>query len=107
MRFGEGCGESIGYPIDPADSIRMRDSFSWAATRELRELDNRGRPNLYYANIYVHKREQLELLERLRVHYSFRPLLAPELARFRGKCGSTNYSGDGEGIFVFAVISGF
>ena len=85
----------------------MRDSFSWAATRELRELDNRGRPNLYYANIYVHKREQLELLERLRVHYSFRPLLAPELARFRGKCGSTNYSGDGEGIFVFAVISGF
>jgi hypothetical protein len=55
----------------------------------------------------VHKREQLELLERLRIHYSFKPLLVPELERFRDKCGSTNYSGDGEGIFVFAVIPGF
>ncbi|HEY3499873.1 MAG TPA: hypothetical protein VGK73_34520 [Polyangiaceae bacterium] len=104
LSAGNGCADSIGYPIDPAESIEMRDGFSWAGTTPLPELDAQGRPNLFYAGIYLRTPSQRQLLDELFVYYRGKPLLSAELAKFYGKCGSINYSGDGEGVFVFAIL---
>jgi hypothetical protein len=104
LALGDGCSPSIGYPMDPEESVTLRDSFNWAATKPLPELDRKGRPNLYYFNVYIESVEQLRLLESLQVPFEYMPLLRPERARFSDKCGSVNMDGDGRGIFVYAII---
>ena len=104
LGLGDGCSFSMGYPIDPEDSIVLRDAFDWAATTPLPELDAQGRPNLFYASIYLENSEQRELLDVAQIHYRFKPLLFSEWEPFLGKCGAFNFAGDGEGAFVFAVV---
>jgi len=104
LDLGDGCQTSIGYPMDPVDSVLLRDGFDWKDAQALPELNAAGYPNLYYVNIYVEGPAQREALDDLRVSYRNKPFFEHELERFKGKCGAVNHNGDGEGAFVYAVI---
>lgn len=101
-----GCSEQLGQFISPAQSRTMIESFSWATAKKLPENNADGTPTLFYANIYIRNAEERLRLNQLLIHYQKKPLFEDEMARLGGHCGTLNYDGDGEGIFVYAVIPG-
>lgn len=104
-KLGPGCSV-IDAPI-PADvSIQTRQSFSWKTAQPLAEKDPTGLPALYYAWIYIERREQLDALKRMRIYHRVLPIFSSQLAAYSGKCGTLDASGDGTGIFVHALVPG-
>lgn len=105
--LGDGCDEALRAPISPARSIEMLQSFSWASAPAVAETNEDGTPTLYYANIYLRNEVERELLDRFLIHYSGKPFFDDELeALYKGKCGPLDLSGDGNGLFVFAILPG-
>jgi len=105
LQVGPGC-TTLDAPI-PADvSVATRQNFSWQNTQPLAETDPTGLPALYYAWIYIERREQLDALRRMRIYHRVLPLFSSELSAYAGKCGTLDTSGDGTGIFVRALIPG-
>lgn len=101
-----GCGGRMEPPFEPEESVRLVEEFSWADTSPVPEYDTDGFPKLYYANIYIEDGEQLGALDDTYIHYDPMPIFRTELERFDGQCGAVDASGDGEGIFVFAILPG-
>jgi len=93
-------------PVSPAESVRLRDSFSWQNTQPLAERTPERLPALYYVWIYLEDRAQVEALDTLRVHHDSLPLFGEELARWSGQQGFFLNDGDGKGIFRFALMPG-
>jgi hypothetical protein len=106
LTLGPGCDGTLEQPISPAESVAMVQGFSWAQTQALPELTAEGHPTLFYANIYIRNATELALLDTFRIHWEKRPIFDNELQAYAGRCGTFRYEGDGEGIFVFAVIPG-
>ncbi len=106
LSCGDGCDEVLGQPISPAESVAMVQGFNWSNTQPVAELTADGLPTLYYANIYVRSQAEIDLLDKFRIHWEKRPIFDNELQAFGGHCGTFSYEGDGEGLFVFAVIPG-
>ncbi len=105
--LGDGCDEALRAPIPPARSLELLQSFNWANTSALPETNPDGTPTLYYANIYIRNETERELLDRFLIHYSGKPFFDDELeALYKGKCGALDLSGDGNGLFVFALLPG-
>jgi choice-of-anchor A domain-containing protein len=101
--IGPGCSE-LEAPISADVSIQTREAFSWANTSELPLTDSDGLPALYYAWIYVESKAQIDALRRMRIFTSTMPLFTSDLQKYMGKCGVLDYSGDGTGIFVHAIL---
>jgi hypothetical protein len=102
-------GQSFGTlepPIPPAESIAIRDAFSWQNTQALPEINAEGLPTLYYTIVYVEERDQIEALNELGVHHDSLPLFSSELARWSGQRGIFDFEGDGTGLFLFALMPG-
>lgn len=106
LALGGGCSGTLEQPITPLESRQLVEGFDWADTESVAETNDDGTPALYYANIYVRTDEELALLDTFFIHYQSKPLLTTEMAKYDGQCGTIQYEGDGEGIFVFAVIPG-
>ncbi len=107
LNLGQGgCGGPLETPISPEESILIRDSFAWANTTPVLERDLEGRPNLYYALIYLEEREQAALLDTLLIHHSTMPLFEVERKRWQGRCGRMSTGTDGQGAFVYALMPG-
>src|SRR5690606_24825484 len=71
------------------------------------ERTSDDRPALYYANIYITNRDELARLDALLIHWQTKPLFATELPDdLVESCGTVSYEGDGEGMWVFAVLPG-
>ncbi|HYQ29750.1 MAG TPA: hypothetical protein VER04_21125, partial [Polyangiaceae bacterium] len=101
-----GCSGKLDPPISAADSVRIRDAFSWSQTRAVPEADAQGRPTLYYALIYLEDREQWQTLDQLLIHHSLLPIFDNELKRYDDQCGHFRFEGDGRGQFVYALLPG-
>ena len=107
LALGDGCDGALRAPISPAHSIEMLQAFDWSATHALPETNADGTPTLYYANIYIRNDMERELLNRFLIDYQGKPFFDDELeALYGGKCGALDLSGDGKGLFVFAIIPG-
>jgi hypothetical protein len=104
LDLGDGCQTSIGYPMDPVESVLLREAFDWKESKALPDFNAAGNPNLYYVSIYVEGSGQWKALDDLRVNYRNKPYFERELEQFDGKCGAVNHSGDGNGAFVYAVL---
>ncbi len=92
-------------PLSAAQTQTLRQSFSWANTQAVAELDAKGRPNLYYALVYIESRDQLGFLDQLQIHHDFLPIFEG-LDRWRGLTGVFTHHGDGTGVYTFAVMTG-
>lgn len=104
-QVGPGCSV-MEAPI-PADvSIQTRQGFSWKDTQPLAETDPAGLPAMYYAWIYIERREQLDALKRMKIYHRVLPIFSSQLSAYAGKCGTLDTSGDGTGIFVHALVPG-
>lgn len=103
LRLGETF-PVLEPPLSAAESIAIRDAFSWQRTQPLPETNSEGLPSLYYALIYVESREHVEALNDLLIHHSPLPFFGNELARWDGQQGMFTHEGDGTGLFVFAII---
>lgn len=101
-----GCSGILEPPILPGDSVAMLQDFSWDMTQPLAETDPDGHPALYSAKIYVQNRRQLAQLDRLQIHHDDLPIIGTEMEKYFGTCGTLDFSGDGNGWFVFAIIPG-
>ncbi|HKO94248.1 MAG TPA: furin-like repeat-containing protein, partial [Polyangiaceae bacterium] len=105
--LGRGCDGTLSAPLSPAQSVEMLQAFDWSATTALPETNADGTPTLFYVNIYIRNETERELLDRFLIHYSGKPFFADELdVLYKGKCGSVDLSGDGNGLFVFAMLPG-
>lgn len=105
IQLGASLSE-LSPPISEEESVKIREAFSWKATKELPEETTEGSPTLYYTLVYVEEREQIDALDELLVHYSTLPLFADELARWEGQSGMFTHDGDGHGLFLFALMPG-
>lgn len=99
-----GCGAKLEPALSAEESIAIRNGFSWGQTRALPERDPQGHPALYYALLYIEDREQYQELDELLIHRSLLPIFDSELQRFDGQCGEFQFSGDGRGQFVYAML---
>ena len=95
----------LAEPFSPAETTAMRNSFSWANTHDLAELDAQGRPLLYYAAVYIENHLQISYLDRLQIHHDFLPIFEG-LERWRGQVGVFAQRGDGRGYYRFAILTG-
>ncbi len=94
-------------PISPKKTQQMRQDFDWASTQDLEVHDSDGNPAIYYAMIYVHNRQELDLVDRLAWYHSSLPIFHSEQAeRWGGKTGVFGFDGDGQGVFVFTMLAG-
>ncbi len=100
------CAGVLAPPISPAESVQMRDAFSWAATQAVDPRDAQGRPQLYYANIYLEDRDQVAALDELYIHHSMLPIFGAEARQWDGQCGRFLFEGDGKGVFTYAILPG-
>lgn len=107
LALGENtCSGFLEPLISSAESLQMVEGFSWQNTQALPEVNPEGHPTLYYANIYLRNHEELDRLKRLFIHFQAKPLFVSELSQYRGQCGTLHHEGDGQGMFVYAVIPG-
>jgi len=105
LELGASFG-TLPPAISPAESIALRDGFSWPATKPLAERDADGNPALYYANVYIEDREQLDFLDELLIHHDTLPIFSEEQAQWDGLRGTFDNDGDGTGVFLFAILPG-
>jgi hypothetical protein len=107
VQLGAGqCSDAVTDFISPDDTYTMRTQFSWTATRPVAETKADGTPTLWYALMYIHDERQPDALDSLLIHHQKLPFFfAPDqtLPRLCGKLGST---GDGEGSFEYALLTG-
>lgn len=94
-------------PISPKKTQQMRQDFDWSQTQDLDVDDSDGNPAIYYAVIYVHNRQELDLVDQLAWYHSSLPIFHSEQdQRWGGKTGVFGFDGDGEGVFVFTMLAG-
>jgi hypothetical protein len=107
VQLGLGnCGGILPDPISAVDSMITRENFRWADTNPVGEFDELGRPKLYSALIYIQSDEERGFLDDLLIHHSLMPIFNSERSRYAGQCGSIEFEGDGEGLFVHAILPG-
>lgn len=107
VQLGLGsCGGILPDPISAVDSMITRENFRWADTNTVGEFDELGRPKLYSALIYIQSDEERGYLDDLLIHHSLMPIFNSERSRYVGQCGSIEFEGDGEGLFVHAILPG-
>ena len=106
VQLGGSCTASLDDPFDPVVSAQTSTSFSWTSTQPLPETDPAGHPSLYYAWIYLENKDQVHGLNVMKIDWSMQPLFAVDYDKYKGQCGAIDYSGDGRGIFAYAVIPG-
>lgn len=99
------CSDTMEI-LNPVQTWQMRESFSWNDAHKVAGMNADGTPTLYYAWIYIRDREEALALKKLFIHVLKRPLFDEELVKYTGKCGSFTNPGDGDGMFVPAVIPG-
>ena len=100
------AGGILEEPISAAESAQMRDAFSWASTHTLTETDSQGRPELWYAMVYLRHRSDASILDQLLIRHSYLPLFVAEQTPWQGLRGFFLHHGDGKGVFVFALLPG-
>jgi hypothetical protein len=100
-----GTGD-LEPPLTPAESIQIRDTFSWQRTQPVAEKNAEGKPALYYALIYLEDRDHVAALDDLLIHHDGLPLFAEELERWKGQRGFFQHEWDGKGLFRFALLPG-
>lgn len=106
LGVGDTCDGFLEQPIPPDESREMIESFTWPSTH-VAEHTADDRPALYYANVYVTSSEELERLDALLIHWQSKPLFPTELPEdYEDRCGTINFDGDGEGLWIFAVMPG-
>ncbi|NOY93588.1 MAG: hypothetical protein GXP55_20580, partial [Deltaproteobacteria bacterium] len=93
-------------PVSPEETAAIADSFNWSDTEALPELDDAGRPALYYALVYITDYDQEALLDAMGVVHNSLPFFEEERARWDGQVGEFAFEGDGHGVFVFAIMAG-
>jgi hypothetical protein len=82
----------------------MRQSFDWLNTTAVPDTDSTGLPALRYALIYVESREHVDSLRRVGIYYSQLPIFVSDVARYEGKCGVVDNTGDLQGGFLYALV---
>lgn len=92
--------------LTPEQTRTMRQSFNWSNATHVAGTNPDGTPTLYYAWIHIRNKEEALSLKKLFIHVLNRPLFDEELTQYAGKCGTFTNPGDGEGMFVPAVIPG-
>jgi Ca2+-binding RTX toxin-like protein len=101
----EECGELKPF-ASAYDVAEFADTFSWAVTTPLAESDANGDPVLWYTEILIQSPEEVAALDALHIHYDQLPLFAGELDALHGKCGVMQNDGGGNGVIVYALITG-
>ncbi|HEX6271966.1 MAG TPA: polymer-forming cytoskeletal protein, partial [Polyangiaceae bacterium] len=92
--------------LTPEQTRSMRQGFNWSSATKVAGDNPDGTPTLYYAWIHIRNKAEALSLKKLFIHVLNRPLFDEELMQFAGKCGAFTNPGDGEGMFVPAVIPG-
>ncbi|MEI7511918.1 MAG: thrombospondin type 3 repeat-containing protein [Candidatus Uhrbacteria bacterium] len=100
----EGELPMLPEPISADETRRIRAAFSWEALPVLPETDPDGNAALYYANIFVRNNADEENLDVMGIHHDRLPLFEVERAMYDGMTGKFGWEGDGEGVFVFAIL---
>ena len=100
-------------PISLAESRQLIESFQWPAgvapfnASGLLPETVDGKNSLFYAQIYVTSKAQLELLDRLLIHWEKAQIFPEEWpSDWDDRCGIIHYDHDGEGAWVWAVLPG-
>lgn len=99
------CSDSLEL-FSVEETKQLRQSFNWVNASKVAENNPDGKPALYYAYVYLSNTNDAINLRKLRIHALNRPFFETELTRFDGKCGALTNPGDGDGIFVHALIPG-
>jgi hypothetical protein len=99
------CSEEMEF-LTAYETTSIRSAFSWDSAPRVAETNPDGTPALYYAYVYLSNANDAVNLRKLRVHALNRPLFDTELAKFAGKCGAVTNPGDGDGVFVPAILPG-
>lgn len=94
----------LAPPFASAEIEAMVETFDWADTEVLPELDEDGRPALYYALVLLRDRSELEELGTHEIHHDALPLFEVEHARWDGQIGTHAFPGSDVGDFAFALI---
>lgn len=92
--------------LTPERTRAMRQGFNWSSATRGAGNNPDGTPTLYYAWIHIRNKTEALSLKKLFIHVLNRPLFDEELTQYAGKCGTFTNPGDGEGMFVPAVIPG-
>ncbi len=92
-------------PLSAAETTALRTSFSWPATQAVTELDDQGRPLLYYALVLLENVQQRKFLDDLKIHNDMLPIFEG-LERWRGMRGMFVHHGDGTGVYTYALMMG-
>lgn len=93
-------------PFSPEETAAIAETFDWADTEAVAELDDQGRPALYYGLIYVSDRDHEAILDMVGIYYDPLPIFEEERERWAGQAGEFGLSGDGTGVFVHAILGG-
>lgn len=113
LPLAEGCNGDLVMPISLAESRQLIESFQWPAgvapfnAAGLLPETVDGKRSLFYAQIYVTSKAQLELLDRLLIHWEKAQIFPEEWpSDWDDRCGIIHYDHDGEGAWVWAVLPG-
>ncbi|MBN2530892.1 MAG: hypothetical protein JXR76_31185, partial [Deltaproteobacteria bacterium] len=106
----KNCNGVIPPVISRAKAVEMLQNFSWQSAPVLSETNDDGYPSLYYMNIFVKDKSQLDMLDAALIHWDTMPLFADEMGRVDNLCGTLD-SGhlnfkNLQGQWVFAVVPG-
>ncbi len=96
----------LADPLGGQATFQLASSFDWATTHALPETTAEGFPTIYYAMIYVESSEQLGFLDEYRIDWDPLPYFREERTQWDGQVGVVPLQGDGNGIFVFALVPG-
>lgn len=109
LSLGPGCSGTLPTPLTPAETVQLRQGFSWSATTALPEMVNepgisQPMPAMHYVLIYVDSKEQYAAMKSSGLYFRKLPLIPSELDRYRDLCGKVDSRGDMHGQFVFSFM---
>lgn len=106
---GEGPNRSLpelAAPIPPDEIEGLATTFDWTETEALPEVDEDGRPALYYVMVLLRGREDLAELNLMDIHNDALPLFEVEHAAWADQTGMHSFPGSEEGDVAFALVPG-